>query len=181
LLAILPIAAEDRTGYERSLFRLWIDADGDGCNTRKEVLLRDAVTPPTIGAKCFLAGGEWFSVYDGLTFTDATLLDIDHVVPLAEAWDSGASAWSAARRKAYANDLGLPWGLLAVSASSNRGKGDRDPADWLPPRTEFLCEYLGDWVSIKARWSLTLDESEEQAIAGHSECAATGTQVLLAP
>jgi len=115
LLAMLTVATEDRTGYDRSLFRHWIDADGDGCNTRREVLIDEAVVPPTVGGGCSLIGGRWVSLYDGLVLTDAGKLDIDHVVALAEAWDSGASAWSADRRMRFANDLDVGWSLIAVS------------------------------------------------------------------
>ena len=181
LLGLLRVAPEDRTGYVRTLFRLWIDADGDRCNTRKEVLLRDALTAPTISGTCTLNGGSWFSVYDGLTFGDSSALDIDHVVPLAEAWDSGANAWSADRRMRFANDLDVRYALLAVSATTNRSKGDKDPADWLPPRTSFTCTYLADWLGIKAGWDLALDPTEKASIAAHTECASTKIAVLLEP
>ncbi|HEY1119265.1 MAG TPA: DUF1524 domain-containing protein, partial [Acidimicrobiales bacterium] len=100
----LPGAAESRTGYSRDLFRHWVDADGDGCDTRDEVLIAEAEEAPSIGASCSLSGGRWYSYYDGVSQTSASALDIDHLVPLAEAWDSGAGAWSSATREAYAND-----------------------------------------------------------------------------
>ena len=179
VLPLLEVSAEDRTGYMRTTFRLWVDADHDGCNTRKEVLLRDAVAAPSISLHCALFGGQWVSPYDGITFTDESGLDIDHVVPLAEAWDSGASVWAADEREAYANDLGVPFALLAVSAHTNRSKGDADPANWLP-RSVFVCQYLADWVGVKARWSLTVDPPEHAAIAAHSECDAVTVTVVLA-
>jgi hypothetical protein len=173
VLAELPVAAEHRAGYKRTLFRIWIDADGNGCDTRHEVLIAEAIVAPTVGGSCALTGGEWLSLYDGLTFTDPGKLDIDHVVPLAEAWDSGAYAWDAARRKAFANDLDASWALIAVSAASNRSKGDQDPATWLPPRVEYRCQYLAVWVAIKARWHLTVDPAEKTAIADRADCQAT--------
>ncbi|GHF17618.1 hypothetical protein GCM10014715_85820 [Streptomyces spiralis] len=105
-LAELPVRDEDRTGYERSKFKHWIDADRDGCNTRAEVLKAEAVLAPVQGANCTLTGGQWYSPYDDRYIDGARGLDIDHLVPLAEAWDSGAYAWSAKEREAYANDLG---------------------------------------------------------------------------
>src|SRR5438105_2125239 len=90
MVANLPVATEVRTGYSRDLFNLWIDADGDGCNTRYEVLIAEAVTAPTVGSGCSLTGGRWYSYYDGAYWTATSDLDIDHMVPLAEAWDSGA-------------------------------------------------------------------------------------------
>jgi hypothetical protein len=116
----LPLADESRVGYERSQFRHWIDADSDGCNTRKETILAEAVTAPEVGTRCSLTGGSWFSLYDSVPVDDAAGLDVDHMVPLAEAWDSGASSWTVAERQAYANDLGDPSSLIAVSARSNR-------------------------------------------------------------
>ncbi|CAM5495257.1 hypothetical protein GCM10010345_90130 [Streptomyces canarius] len=98
--------SEDRTGYERTKFKHWVDADKDGCNTRAEVFKTEAVVAPEQGASCRLSGGAWFSPYDDRFIQEPSGLDIDHLVPLAEAWDSGASDWSAKEREAYANDLG---------------------------------------------------------------------------
>ncbi|MEV7252608.1 HNH endonuclease, partial [Streptomyces cyaneofuscatus] len=105
-VGLVKVTEEDRTGYTRSSFKHWNSGDdaGDGCNTRNEVLLAEAVVAPTVEAGCKLSGGTWRSYYDGQEVTSAGALDIDHMVPLAEAWDSGASAWSASRREAYAND-----------------------------------------------------------------------------
>jgi hypothetical protein len=165
LLTLLPTAAEDRSGYERSLFVHWIDADGDGCDTRHEVLIAEAIVAPSVGARCSLSGGRWFSAYDGLSFSDPADLQIDHVVALAEAWDSGASAWTATRREAFANDLGEPWELIAVSAASNQAKSDSDPADWLPPASADECPFLSAWIATKVRWNLAVDQRERDALA----------------
>ncbi|MFJ6752130.1 HNH endonuclease family protein [Streptomyces sp. NPDC091266] len=156
----LPQAAESRDGYERTKFRHWIDEDSDGCNTRAEVLLAEALTQPTVGAGCRLTGGTWLSYYDDTVVDGPSGLDIDHMVPLAEAWDSGASQWTAARRQAYANDLGAERSLVAVTARSNRQKSDQDPATWMPPAIDARCTYLSDWVSTKLRWNLTIDIAE---------------------
>ena len=166
LLALLVTAPEDRTGYQRDLFRHWIDADGDGCDTRREVLIAEAIVAPTIGGGCTLTGGEWLSAYDGLVFTDASQLQIDHVVALAEAWDSGASAWSADRRMRFANDLDVPWALIAVSSASNQSKSDHDPAEWLPPDPTDLCPFVSAWIAIKVRWQLSVDQLERIALDG---------------
>ena len=90
--------------------------------------------------------------------------DIDHLVPLAEAWDSGANGWSSSRREAFANDETSPLTLIAVSASSTDQKGDRDPAEWLPPAVGYRCEYVAGWVAVKARWELSIDPAEKTAI-----------------
>ncbi|MFE3653071.1 DUF1524 domain-containing protein [Streptomyces sp. NPDC059122] len=113
---------------ERS-FHLWVDADHNGCDTRQEVLLAEAVKKPKKSEDCKLTGRTWRSYYDDKTVTDARRLDIDHVVPLAEAWDAGASKWTTDRREQYANDLTAPRSLVAVSSGPNRAKGDKDPAE----------------------------------------------------
>jgi len=154
----LSIATDHESGYERSLFKLWIDADSDGCNTREEVLIEEAVVKPTIGKSCALTGGAWLSPYDGIRITKASAVDIDHVVPLSEAWRSGAWAWTPAQRQAFANDLDDPRTLVAVSLGQNRSKGDKDPSQWLPPKG--VCTYIADWISIKARYQLSVDEIE---------------------
>ncbi|MFE9003060.1 HNH endonuclease family protein [Streptomyces sp. NPDC007875] len=163
-IADLPVAAEDRTGYERSKFRHWVDADRDGCNTRAEVLIEEALEPPTVDAGCVLTGGTWHSYYDDADQTSARALDIDHMVPLAEAWDSGASAWSAGERQAYANDLGDARALVAVTARENRQKADQDPAEWLPSDEGARCQYVGEWAAVKTRWGLTVDPVEADAL-----------------
>ncbi|MZE76725.1 HNH endonuclease family protein [Streptomyces xinghaiensis] len=164
-VAALPVAAEDRTGYQRDAFRHWIDADRDGCTTRAEVLLEEAVDPPVVTGRCTLSGGRWHSWYDDRHVAGPRGLDIDHLVPLAEAWDSGAHSWSAQRREAYANDLGDPRALVAVTAGSNRSKADRDVAEWLPDRA-VVCHYIGDWTAVKLRWGLSVDTAEQDRLAG---------------
>ncbi|MER5277760.1 HNH endonuclease family protein [Streptomyces sp. NPDC002809] len=163
-IAKIPNGTENRTGYERDSFHLWVDADKDGCDTRKEVLLAEAVKAPEQGARCALTAGEWLSYYDEVTVDAATKLDIDHVVPLAEAWDSGASQWDADRRERYANDLDADRSLVAVTARTNRQKADRDPAEWLPPAASAQCTYGADWVGTKLRWKLAADGKERAAL-----------------
>ncbi len=165
----LPSAPESREGYQRTSFKHWVDADRNGCNTRAEVLIAESQVRPTIEARCRVAAGEWFSYYDGVTVTDPGGLDIDHVVPLAEAWDSGASKWDAARREAYANDLTAEASLAAVTARTNRSKADQDPADWMPPLADARCTYLADWVGTKLRWRLAVDDAERAALVDLSD------------
>jgi Protein of unknown function (DUF1524) len=140
-------------GYERGLFVHWIDADGDGCDTRCEVLAAER-----------LPGGGWLSSYDGTTRSDPSGLDVDHVVALAEAWRSGASGWNPARRQAFANDLDDPGALVAVSEGANRSKGDRDPASWQPPAGGAWCGFATGWIATKVRWGLTADPAEVAAL-----------------
>ncbi|MEU0978989.1 HNH endonuclease family protein [Streptomyces griseus] len=161
----LPLAVESREGYQRTSFKHWVDEDKDSCNTRMEVLIAESRVEPTIEGACKVTAGEWYSYYDGVTLTAPGGLDIDHMVPLAEAWDSGASGWTAARREAYANDLGSERSLVAVTARSNRSKSDQDPSTWLPPLADARCTYATDWVSTKLRWGLSVDEAEADALA----------------
>jgi hypothetical protein len=99
-----------------------------------------------------------------VTTTDASSFDIDHFVPLKEAWDSGAHAWDSGTRQRFANDLDYAGSLIAVSASSNRSKGASDPAEWLPPNRSYRCVYLVTWVEVKLRWNLSADPGEIAAI-----------------
>ncbi|MEU7736581.1 HNH endonuclease family protein [Streptomyces griseus] len=161
----LPLAAESREGYQRTSFKHWVDEDKDSCNTRMEVLIAESRVQPTIEGACKVTAGEWYSYYDGVTLEAPGGLDIDHMVPLAEAWDSGASGWTAARREAYANDLGSERSLVAVTAKTNRSKSDQDPATWLPPLADARCTYATDWVSTKLRWGLSVDQAEADALA----------------
>ncbi|MFE0847263.1 HNH endonuclease family protein [Streptomyces sp. NPDC058794] len=162
----LPVATESREGYDRDAFRHWTSGDdpSDGCSTRNEVLIAEAVEPPAVGPRCRLSGGSWWSYYDQMWVTSSSSLDIDHMVPLAESWDSGASAWTAQRREAYANDQGAAASLVAVTARSNRSKADQDPAQWMPPATEVHCRYIAEWVGTKLRWNLSADETEVAAL-----------------
>ncbi|MFE7570672.1 HNH endonuclease family protein [Streptomyces sp. NPDC057539] len=180
-LAALPVQAESRDGYERNKFRHWVDADRDGCSTRAEVLKAEAVDAPQQAANCVLSGGRWYSPYDDVYFTAPGALDIDHLVPLAESWDSGASAWTAKEREAYANDLNEPRALIAVSAKSNRSKADQDPTTWQPPATGYRCQYATDWVAVKTRWGLSIDPAEQTALTDTlSQCPNAPVDVTLA-
>ena len=161
LLNALTVAAEQPSAYDRNLFKHWTDEDGDGCDTRREVLLAEAVVAPAQGNQCSLSNGEWISRYDGLTEQgNGRSFDVDHLVPLAEAWGSGANSWASDRREQYANDLGYEHSLIAVSARSNRSKGAQDPAAWLPPEAGQRCWYAAAWVHVKTRWSLSVDTAE---------------------
>jgi hypothetical protein len=159
-IKVLKIAPDVREGYARSKFKHWSDLDKNGCNTRNDVILAEALVKPKVdkGCKIVKDTGKWYSAYDGLTVTNFSALDVDHMVPLAEAWDSGASKWDDARRQVYANDMGDANALIAVTAATNRSKSDQDPAEWLPAKD--VCTYVKNWVHVKVRWSLTVDEKE---------------------
>ncbi len=180
----IPVAVEQREGYKRELYKHWnkgLDA-GDGCDTRREVIISEAIKAPVVTAGCKLTGGSWLSPYDGVTVSDAGKLDVDHMVPLAEVHDSGGYAWDAGRREAYANDQGSPSTLIAVTAKSNRSKSDKDPAQWLPPAADYRCTYAAEWTGTKLRWELAADEAERQALlALAGECPTTTVVYGTAP
>lgn len=163
-LARLATKAEHLGGYQRSLFGGWVDTDSDGFNTRAEVLMSESKVAVTWNARHTILTGRWYSLYDARTWTKASDVDIDHVVPLAEAWRSGAWAWSSSRRSRYANDLGAGWTLRAVTDNVNQAKGDGDPTSWLPPYAPATCRYLADWVSVKIRWKLSVNAAERSSI-----------------
>jgi hypothetical protein len=158
----LTVADEgSMAGYSRSLFPHWSTVSGS-CDTRETVLKRDGTSVVTNGS-CAAISGSWYSEYDGETWTAAADLDIDHVVPLAEAWRSGANSWTTAQRKQFANDLTRPQ-LIAVTDNVNQAKGDQDPASWQPPLDSYRCTYAKMWITVKDAWALTLQSEEKSAL-----------------
>lgn len=163
VVAFIPVAKEHSEGYDRRQFEHWITVGG--CSTRESILIRDSTSPAQVDPfGCRVVAGDWVSPYDGAVWESPADVDIDHVVALKEAWDSGAWAWTAGRRRAFANDLSDRRTLRAVTDNVNQAKGDKDPSNWMPPLQSDWCSYLSDWVSIKARWQLSMDESESGRI-----------------
>jgi len=164
-LDCVPVAEEHIGGYKRSLFKHWVDANGNGKNTRAEVLIAESlISVQFTSTGKTVSTGKWLSLYDGETWTSASDVDVDHVVALGEAWRSGAWKWSGSRRQSYANDLGVAWTLRAVTDNVNQSKSDDDPTYWLPPLESANCVYLTEWVAVKIRWKLTVDAEERQSI-----------------
>ncbi|MEW2443389.1 HNH endonuclease family protein [Micromonospora marina] len=147
-------------GYSRSRFPHWRDT-GKNCDVRDSVLQRDGEGIKLSG--CNVVGGRWESVYDGMVLNDPSDVDIDHTVPLAAAWRSGAQEWDDSKRGDFANDLTRPQ-LIAVSARSNRAKGDQDPSQWKPSNRSSWCQYAADWVTVKHYWRLTVTSAEKAAL-----------------
>lgn len=147
-------------GYSRDRFAHWRPA-GANCNVRDTVLRRDGSDIRLDG--CNVVGGRWLSRYEDKWFDSPTLVDIDHVVPLANAWRSGASAWTDQQRSDFANDLDRPE-LLTVSRASNRAKGDQDPSLWRPPNRSYWCEYAQQWIAVKRHWRLSVTALEKTAL-----------------
>jgi hypothetical protein len=162
-LTKLTIAPERGSGYKRSLFPHW-DEDSKNCSVREKVLISESLKPVQVDPKtCSVVSGSWFSLYDGLTLSSPSSIDIDHVVSLKEAWDSGAWSWTTDKRRLFANDLSSEFSLRAVSAKSNRSKSDKDPASWLPV-PQARCQYLYDYVKVKTSWGLSVDKAELAAL-----------------
>jgi hypothetical protein len=162
LLAALPVADEPpRLGYDRDLFRHWDDADRDGCDTRCEVLAAEK-----------RSDGTWFSWWDAKLVSVSGFLDIDHVVDLAEAWDSGASVWNEAQRDAFADSR---LNLLAVGQKVNASKGDQDASEWTPPRAKSNCLFAEITITTKYRWSLSVDAAEKSALGALLDGCARAT------
>jgi Protein of unknown function (DUF1524) len=159
--ALVVAAPHPMAGYSRDRFPHWIQ-QGHDCDTREVVLKRDGTDVRT-NQSCHVTGGRWLSPYDDKTVTDANSLDIDHMVPLANAWRSGADGWTDDKRSQFANDLTRPQ-LVAVSASTNRAKGDQDPSQWKPPSHGYWCRYAQNWIIVKRYWQLTVTEAEKTAL-----------------
>lgn len=150
LLDSLVVEPEHEAGYERRAFPHWDDADGDGCDTRCEVLTSQQQPD-----------GSWFSAWDGTTEVDRSLVHIDHVVALAEAWRSGAHAWTLAQRDDFADDRR---NLLAVTESSNLRKGDADASSWFPSNADANCLWARTVVHVKSAWQLSVDSAEQATL-----------------
>ena len=161
---LAPLEINDRpppSGYDRNAWPLWKDIDADGCDARQQALIAASNPAAEVGTNCKVLRGHWVSAYDGFETSAPGDLDIDHVVPLADAYRSGADGWSTDQRALYANDQADLW---AVSASSNRSKGDKSPDEWRPPLPGIWCEYAKRWTTIKIRWHLTASTAERDAL-----------------
>ena len=172
LVIVEPVEA----GYSRRGWRHWTDDDRDCQNTRAEVLIAESSKPVTFSGddECHVVSGRWRDPYTGKTFRASADLQIDHVVPLNNAYRTGGHAWSAKKRQKYANDLGDRDHLIAVASSANTSKGARGPEDWLPPNRRYRCEYIHLWIRIKQKWQLGFTAREGQALTGYLDLCSRG-------
>ncbi len=152
-------ARNSRTGPPTEQPFGWDEPDGS-CDVRDDALLRDG-RGVEVDEDCSITAGKWIDPYTGTTLTDSGDVDIDHIVPLANAWRSGANDWDESRREAYANDPGV---LLSVDDAANQTKGDKGPEAWLPPNTAYRCEYGRRWIWIKHKWNLTVNAQERTTL-----------------
>ncbi|KAF5018052.1 hypothetical protein F66182_9987 [Fusarium sp. NRRL 66182] len=177
----LTVRAHTNTNtYNRDLFPHWETYEG-ACNTREFVLQRDGRNVVQNSA-CAATSGTWVSPYDGATWTQASDVDIDHMVPLKNAWVSGAAGWTTARREQFANDVTRPqlWAgesslyylseytpeanTRIVTDDVNQSKSDKSPDAWKPPLTSFYCTYAKSWISVKSYWGLSVTSAEKSAL-----------------
>ncbi|WP_435271148.1 HNH endonuclease family protein [Streptomyces sp. 1222.5] len=163
LAALIVAAPHSMDGYARDKFDIWSSQPG-GWTTRQAVLARDGKDVKDKPSSCQPESGSWYSAYDDTTVTEVAKATIDHMVPLAEAWRSGADTWTADQRKDFGNDLKDPQ-LLIASESSNTSKSDSGPADWKPTNHAFWCVYAKDYTHIKSVWKLTTTDKEKSALA----------------
>jgi hypothetical protein len=168
VLGSLPVRAPgSRTGYSRKAFGpAWADVDHNGCDTRNDVLRRDlsrlVIKTRTHG--CVVASGTALDPYTGKTLTyryRSSTVSVDHVVSLADMWVSGARGWSAAKRRAFAND---PLNLAVVATRVNTAKGDRNAASWLPPHTAYRCQFVARQVAVKDKYGASVASAERTAM-----------------
>ncbi len=158
------------TGYSRDKFgEPWADVDGSGCDTRNDILKRDLTKIVfKAGSACLIASGILSDPYTGKVINfvrgvkTSTAVQIDHVVALGDAWQTGAATWTMAKRLHYAND---PVVLLAVDGPQNEAKGDDDASEWLPPRTAYDCKYVAKQITIKTKHALWVTATERSAMA----------------
>ena len=164
-LRVAPVAA-DLPEYNRREWRHWTDEDDDCQDARQEALITESTVPVTFKSdkQCSVATGRWVGPYTGAEVDEPGKLDIDHMVPLANAHRSGGWAWDRDRKAAYANDLTYPGHLIAATAAANRAKGGKGPEDWRPPDESYWCTYAVDWTNIKIKWGLTATQREWDAL-----------------
>ncbi|MDP8972308.1 MAG: HNH endonuclease family protein [Actinomycetota bacterium] len=155
------------SGYSREKFPHWSKASEFGwdppkssCNAREAALIRDGEAVE-VGRECKVESGTWFDPYTARTYTEPSDIDTDHVVPLANAWRSGASSWDNEQRERYAND---PEVLLSVEDNANQSKGDKGPEAWKPPNEAVWCDYAVRWIGIKDKYDLSVNEQEKEAL-----------------
>ena len=172
-LAELRVRAEGSTvDYSRDKFPHWSDAreygwklpagtpDPGSCDARDAALIRDG-RGEAVGDFCTGSSGEWFDPYTGNTYYQPSDIDVDHIVPLANAWRSGAASWTTAKRERFAN---VPPDVLSVEDNANASKGDKGPEAWKPPRAAYHCTYSKKWINVKHQWALSVTRAEKSAL-----------------
>ncbi|GAB3527798.1 GmrSD restriction endonuclease domain-containing protein [Arthrobacter monumenti] len=172
----LPVATERNTGYDRyRYFGDWKDFNRDCQDTRAEVLIQESKTTPrfTSSTRCTVSKGKWVTNWDNRTHYYASKVQIDHLIPVHEAWGSGAKSWSQNRRINFYNDMGDRRALNPQTNSLNSSKQASGPEAWMPPKNR--CRYVADWVAIKIRWGLKVDRAEKDALVKFANSCSSRT------
>lgn len=167
MLAAIPVGNEHQgaPGFNKNSFAGWT-TDASKCDTSERVLIRDSTTAVKKNKRdCTINSGTWLSVFDQVSTTDPQDLIVVQLVSPKEAWESGAWSWSQQRRDAFANDTSDRRTLSVMTRTLNTVRGDKDPANWLPPASSQVCRYVSEWLSVKARWGLSMDQAESNAIS----------------
>ena len=162
LLNTLVRQAPEGPEFDESAFE-YPTVGPDGCTTRERVII-DGASEKTLASPCSVRYPQWVSVWDANVLVDPDDVDVAHMVPLEEAWYSGAWAWTAKQRRDFANDLSNSYSLRVLTASTNAERGSSDPARWWPTIDGYRCNYAAEWVWVKARWNLTVDPAEYEAL-----------------
>ena len=177
-----PLVVDDRPSpdrpYRREEWPHWDDIDGNGCDGREDALLRASQQPAQVGDGCRVLSGSWVSPYDGVATSDPADIQIDHLVPLADAFASGGWRWEVGRRRLFANDQQE---LIAASAASNQAKGSKAPDEWRPPDRGVWCAYAVAWVRIKVTYDLTATTRERDALGQMLDTCGPETPLDAAP
>lgn len=160
----LTVAAKGpQDGYDRSLFPHWNVVDSP-CTARQVVLQRDGHDVVTDDS-CQPTAGSWWSAFDDEWVYDVPGdISVDHMVPLSEAWKTGAADWSTSQRADFANDVDSSQ-LWLATPSSNGSKGDKDPSEWMPDNTSVHCDYVKSWINVKYEYDLTITSEEESTLS----------------
>ena len=165
-LSVIAITPEHLGDYRREDWPHWRPGRSRCISVREEVLISQSRTPVLMAQDgCSIQSGLWIDPYSGNSFTDPKRLDVDHLVPLEEANQSGGWAWSREKRVEFANDISTGFSLIAVSAEANRSKGSKGPEEWLPSNAAERCNYVVHWIMVKAKWELSVDQREHDSIA----------------
>ena len=164
-ITVAPIPT-DIAEYNRSQWKHWADEDGDCQDARQEVLISESLVEVTFESerKCRVETGRSYGAFTGIYVEAPGDLDIDHLVPLKNAHDSGGWVWSADRKQEYANYLVDLDHLIAVTKGANRSKGAKGPEEWRPPDEGYWCQYATDWTEVKMQWELTMTQRETVAV-----------------
>jgi hypothetical protein len=159
----LVVPLDELLTYDRREWKHWTDADGDCQDARQEILIAASTIDPIYKTerKCKVSAGQWTDPYTGMGIQIASQIDIDHVVALRNAHDSGAAEWDLNTKSQFAND---PANLMLSSRYANRSKGSRGPNEWLPPLAAYRCAYIRKWVAIKIEWNLTTTKCEQNHV-----------------